>query len=70
VSSDEKARALGLDGLNDPLPVCEFPDRGAGRRARRRRSPGGRDRHAAFAGVATRRSALILTLTSARDIRK
>ena len=27
VPSDEEARALGLDGLNDPrLPVCEFPD--------------------------------------------
>jgi thioredoxin reductase (NADPH) len=27
VPSDEAARALGLDGLNDPrLPVCEFPD--------------------------------------------
>jgi hypothetical protein len=27
VASDEEARALGLDGLNDPrLPMCEFPD--------------------------------------------
>ena len=27
VPSDDDARALGLDGLNDPrLPICEFPD--------------------------------------------